>query len=499
MRAEEGGNAVDEGILAPADREANLTHMRCKQASGEKMRWTNPSVRLRAFPASWRKASDTTRGNMTKPYLRDLLGEAVELLKKQGQWVIAGVETNIAWPKQPQVVPFGGMDFILRPLTNEEAATVCLNTAKTGISPKDARDFILRFGSALSWTEGHSFEVFTWVGGSHAIRIGRRKGSVIQDFLNPNVLPNIPNDDAAAAMAFYREGISSDSNFYAFLSLYKVISFIHRDGRQRGAWIEQTLPNLKHEDVQNRVKELVADGINPSEYLRDSGRHAIAHAEKDVFVNPDRLVDHERIYRDLPIMRALARKAIEERFQLYPQASQDAPKETSIPGFERICGPELIKKLLSKEDLEETNVPFPDDITALVRRGNSIISFTGLLIDELQRWENGVGAKLVNQDSSLIIGVGIDFRHHTLVYEPQGNCGSELNKASRSSIELRRKLQEFNWLYYGNGHLELWDAKTDELLGKSEAYIPLNMFLDHGAIERSRTEMQKLFDAATED
>ena len=436
---------------------------------------------------------------MPKPYLRNLQDDAIELLKERGQWVIAGVETNIAWPKTAQVVPFGGADFILRPLTNEDAATVCVNAEKTGVTQKDARDLILRFGSALTWSEGHSFKVITWVGGSHAIRIGRRKGSVIREFLDPDLLSNIPSDDAATALAFYREGISSDSNFYAFLSLYKVVSFIHRDGKQRGAWIEQTLPNLREADVQNRVKELVANGISPSEYLRDSGRHAIAHAEKDVFVNPDRLVDHERIYRDLPIMRALARKAIEECFRLYPQVSQDAPKETSIAAFERIFGPELIERLLSKEDLEGTDIALPGDITALVRRGNHFISFTGLLIDELQRWENGLGAKLVNQDSSLVIGFCIDFRLHALVYEPQGNCASMLNKASRSSVELRRKLQEFNWLYYGNGHFELWDTKTDELLGKSEVYIPLNMYLDHAAIERSRVEIQQLFDTATED
>lgn len=172
---------------------------------------------------------------MTKYYLRDLQSDAAQLLKERGEWVIAGVETSIAWPKVPQVVPFGGVDFILRPLTDEDAATVSVNADRAKVTSKDARDLILRFGSALAWTEGHNFEVTTWMGASHAIRIGRRRGNVVREFMDPEMLPGIPDDDAATALAFYREGISSDNNFYAFLSLYKVLSFIHRDGKQRGA------------------------------------------------------------------------------------------------------------------------------------------------------------------------------------------------------------------------------------------------------------------------
>lgn len=436
---------------------------------------------------------------MTKHYLRDLQGDAAELLKERGQWVIAGIETGIAWPKAPQVVPFSGADIILRPLTDEDAATVCINAEKSGISPTEARDLIMRFGSALAWSEGHSFEVTTWMGASHAIRIGRRRGNVVRNFMDPELLPTIPNDDAATALAFYREGISGTNNFYAFLSLYKVLSYIHRDGKRRGAWIEKTLPTLSDEDAKNRIQELNNGGINASEYLRDDGRHAIAHAEKDVFVNPDKLVDHERIYRDLPIMRALARKAIEEQFQIYPYLSHNKPKESEVPGFERMLGPELIAQLMKKDDIEAFNIDVPDHVTALIRHGNRIIAFEDMTLSEMQRFENGCAFKVVNQDDTFFIAVGIDLKNQKLMYEPQGNCGVKLDKRSRTSIEITQKVQEFNWLYYGNGSLELWDADKDELLGVTEPYIPVNMMQDPEAMEKIRSEMQKLLDEATED
>lgn len=436
---------------------------------------------------------------MAKHYLRDLQADADQLLRERGQWVIAGVETGIAWPKVPQVVPFDGVDFILRPLTDEDAATVCINADKANVTPKDARDLILRFGSALTWSEGHSFEVTTWVGASHAIRIGRGRGNVIREFMEPEMLPTVLDDDAATALAFYREGVSSDNNFYAFLSHYKVLSFIHRDGKQRGTWVDNTLPTLTENDARNRIQELTNDGINPSKYLRDDGRHAIAHAETDVFVSPDKLVDHERIYRDLAVIRALARKAIEERFQIYPYLSRDKPKESDVPGFERFLGPELIAKLLSKDDIEAVNLHVPDNVTALIRHGNRIISFEEMVFDEMKRFEDGCAFKFVDKESTFFIAVGIDLRNHKLLYEPQGDCGVMLNKKSRSSIELYQKIQEFNWLYYGNGRLELWDADKDELLGVTVPYIPFNMMLDHDAMDKSRADIQKLLDEATED
>jgi hypothetical protein len=169
-------------------------------------------------------------------------------------------------------------------------------------------------------------------------------------------------------------------------------------------------------------------------------------------------------------MRALARRAIEERFQLFPRLSLNAPKKSDAPGFERIFGPELIEKLLSPEEPPAVELDLPDKITVLVRCRNKIVAFEGLTITGMTRWGNGIGVMFMDEASTLTIVVGIDFRNRKLVFEPQGNCGHELNPASRSSVELRRKLHEFIWLYQSNGHLELWNSDTDEFLGKTDAY-----------------------------
>lgn len=435
---------------------------------------------------------------MVKAYLRDLRNDALALLKEHGHWIIAGVDTNLPWPKQTQLVPYDGLDFILRPMTEEDAATVCLNAGRAGLNQAEARDRILRFGSALSWSEGGSFEVTIWLGASLPVRIGRRRGGVLQEFMDAEYLPDIPDEDAATALAFYREGLSSNSNFYAFLSLYKVIAFIYRDGKRRGEWFDKALPALTEPGAVTRITELVADHLNPSEYLRDSGRHAIAHAEQDVYVNPDKLMDHSRIYKDLPIMRALARMAIQERFDIFPRLSRSAPERSNILGFERLFGPELIERLLSKQKIEDGKLMLPDNITALVRFNHEIVSFAALIPDEISRWHDGVNLRLVNHEKTLWIGVGIDFRNHKLLYEPQGGAGVVLNKSSRASVTLYTTFQEFNWLYVGNGRMELWDPDTDELCGMTEAYLPINSFYNFKAIEKARANLQFMLHQASE-
>jgi hypothetical protein len=73
---------------------------------------------------------------MTKPYLRDLRSDAERLQKDVGDWVIAGVETTAPWPTKDQVVPYQGLDFILRASTQDRAPTVCLN-ARAHMGPDD--------------------------------------------------------------------------------------------------------------------------------------------------------------------------------------------------------------------------------------------------------------------------------------------------------------------------------------------------------------------------
>jgi hypothetical protein len=437
---------------------------------------------------------------MPKPYLRDLRAAAGELQSQVGNWVVAGVETTAPWPTVEQVVPYQGMDFILRPSTQDRAPTVCLDAQAHGMTSGQARDAILRFGSAMAWSGDWRFEVTMWVGGSHPFGIGRMVGNVVQDFFDVDELGAIPDEDTATALAFFREGITAHSPFYGFLNLYKVIAFIHRnngDGKVRGKWIADALPRLTEEKAVRRLSELQKDGDDAADYLWKEGRNAIAHSEKGTFVNPDRIGDQERIERDLPLMRALARLAIEEHFGVHHRLSKKAARPSKISGFRTLFGDDVIAKTLAGIDLSGLNIALPDSLTALVRHGNDIHAFRGLRIAGLKQVKGGIGMWMLNADETLQLTVLINLVDECLNMNPS-DIECLMNQKSRSSIEQALLAHHFSWKYLGNGSVEIWSEDDDTLLGKTEPYYPLNGWSNPDWHEKCVEELTALIDGATE-
>lgn len=437
---------------------------------------------------------------MPKAYLRDLRAAAGELQGKVGNWVVAGVETTAPWPTIEQVVPYQGMDFILRPSTQDRAPTVCLNAQAHGLTSGQARDAILRFGSAMAWSGEWRFEVTMWVGGTLPIGIGRMVGNVVQDFFDVDELGAIPDEDTATALAFFREGITTHSPFYGFLNLYKVIAFIHRnsDGKVRGQWIADALPRLTDARAMRRLAELQEGGGDAAAYLWNEGRNAIAHSEKGTFVNPDRIGDQERIERDLPVMHALARLGIEEHFGVFHRLSPKAIRPSPITGFTALFGEEVRDKVLANTPLNDTPLHVPESITLAVRLGSEAHAIEGMLVDTVDQLEGGLLMVLKTTDSTLRVGFAIDMQGDELQMEPD-DIKHNLNRSSRSGVALALRVHNLAWAYMRNGSVEFWDDATDSLLGKSAPYLPVNTILRPEWHDECLAALATLRANATED
>jgi hypothetical protein len=111
------------------------------------------------------------------------------------------------------------------------------------------------------------------------------------------------------ALALYRDGISSRSAYYQFLSLYKVLQ-IRLPGAPVAGWINEHVNDNVPSVI--RIRELRDQGIaDIAGYLYENWRNAIAHVEREPRVNPDDLQTRARINQDLRIVRDLARTMIE--------------------------------------------------------------------------------------------------------------------------------------------------------------------------------------------
>jgi hypothetical protein len=115
------------------------------------------------------------------------------------------------------------------------------------------------------------------------------------------------------AFAFYREGLASNSVYYSFLSFYKIVELLSGPGKKVCAWINSQSKNIRCEE--NHLNQIMAS-TNLGDYLWDLGRCAIVHVGLEggkKIVNPSDEKDFFRLSRDLPIIKELARIAIETK------------------------------------------------------------------------------------------------------------------------------------------------------------------------------------------
>ena len=230
------------------------------------------------------------------------------------QWLVVAVEASLAWPTEDTYIEYKGHSFLLRPGTDEWAATVCLRFGPTvsDISRKEAISLLRGFLSALSWTEGQYIRELMMSGGSHPSRIGK-PGRM--KFVNPNFradhLPEVEDRTRKLALALYREALSVNSIPYQFLGYFKIINILHERGQQQKNWIRSALPHLTNREARGRLSVLNEEQSDVADYLYESGRCAIAHAYSDPIVDPEDPDDLRRLQQDLPIVKALAEYLIE--------------------------------------------------------------------------------------------------------------------------------------------------------------------------------------------
>lgn len=172
----------------------------------------------------------------------------------------------------------------------------------------------LRFLSVLAFATGHPIATrFALITASHflpSVRQSRRLGATqYRDDFDPFIYGGDSNT-LDLPLALYREGVSSGSIYYSFLSFYKIVQLAFQErGANIRAWIEENIQRLGEDVVRLRKEEGIAEG-GLADHLWESCRCAIAHVSREPVVDPDDSSDWRRISMSVPIVRDLARLAI---------------------------------------------------------------------------------------------------------------------------------------------------------------------------------------------
>ena len=431
--------------------------------------------------------------------LVDPFDEAEKLTLQNGNWVVGAVETRIFWPKKKHTIHYADKDFILLPGEFHEHSqtpilpAIAISADVYGLSKEEARREIMKLASAIAWQEGSKLEIVGWMGGNLPRSMGIARNCGVTEYLDGEYLAAPENDSARAALAFYREGMSLDNPFYAFLSFFKAFSVAVPDGRERNKWMTDHRDSLNINDAKERLDELEAQGDEVGAYIYKQCRHAIAHADREPFVNPDDTDDHYRLTKDLPLMRNFARIAIEESFGIKSRMTIYREHLHELEGFREIIPDEIIDAFKQRKSAPEfTELEFPDEIMLVGKRGHESYPLSNMVALRCGWTDDGLLLDFRSSSGGTGVRVILDFLNEKLIFDPMNGIGMSSNRSDLQRTQEELAMLKFQRCVLSNGHLEIWDVQTEKRLGCSESYMPLNCMVNTEFFDEETEELEKI-------
>ncbi|MGO8448722.1 methylamine utilization protein MauJ [Rhizobium ruizarguesonis] len=410
-------------------------------------------------------------------------------LAVRGNWIAACVHSQMAWPIVTTEVPFRERTIFLIPWADAGAsAGIMYPAAAVCLQPNEDRDLgqllISHFLSSLAWVHGRSIEIEQWGGGNLPRSMGGFNGPyvVARDLIHPYV-PDPADAKARLALGFYREGLGLNNPAYACLSFFKILNIFKDKGPDQVAWIDDTIPKITDSRrARDRISFLQKSNQTPGKYLYASNRCAVAHAFGTT-ANPEDPADMRRMRQDLPVAQALAEYAIEHHFGV--KSSQTIWEEHlyELKGFTEIFGEGVVASIKAGGSPERNLWPPLPRLTVTLARSGGFAALTNLRSEIVAIADGCANVMCTSDDNLTAMMLRLNFAEERLQIDVKhglrsGDDGSE--GALRGLASVMRFTRDY---YVRNGILEVWNWDQRTLLGRCDAFIPMNINLD--ATERT--------------
>jgi hypothetical protein len=430
------------------------------------------------------------------PEIKDVfVGELAE----RGEWVVANVHTNGPWPVNAQKVLYRGEVIWILPLTTKHFPAIAVKLTR---SREQCELLLMRFLSNVAWVEDQGFLVEGIGGGSIPAPMGRDKefGFSICEEFDLSYFPEPTDEKALLALALMREGRGLNHPGYAFLSFYRVLEVALPNGRHRKNWVSDKIDLIDDHYAKQALNALRAKGITDiGGHLYESGRCAIAHASQEPIIDPDDPSHTRRLHSELPIVRALAQIAIEEQLGVETSRTVWEKHLYELAGFKKLLGADIVNHLTSGNQItDERTVEIPD-INVQIRRRDPYPPLSNLTIKEVAQGGSVLRLRFESNTGRITIWFDLDFAEERLKFDMFRGLVAR-DTGSADSADDIAEVQRFSAEYFGNGQLQLFNASTGELISRKDAYIPVNMRLDHEAVNadiahwKSLAEQRRQFD-----
>ena len=283
------------------------------------------------------------------------------------------------------------------------------------------------------------------------------------------------------ALALMREGRGLNHVGYAFLSFYKILETAFPRDDKRIAWIAGSIACLDGFGVKDALDRIRAQGITAPEdistHLFKSGRCAMAHGARKPIIDPDNPGDLRRLGSELPIVRALATKAIEEVFGVETRGTNFRKHLYELDGFKKILGPDIVQHMRDgTTPTEQVMLQIPD-ISARIRRKENYLPLEGLRCKSVGHTGKLLQMHFESLQGDIQFRFSLDFDAERIVFDLFSDIGVR-DTGTAESAERVHEVRRFWQDYFGNGQLHIVNTDTGDLIGRKDAFIPVNMYLD---------------------
>ncbi len=420
---------------------------------------------------------------MEPPYIRTGSTEEAEAYGKQsGEWTVASLQQSIGWTQKAITVDYAGRTFLLLPEDEQNLPAIATLGEHTV-----CRRAILEFASALAWSSGGSVAVENWTGGSQIYRTNKRPivGQVTAQFFHIDYLPHPADPTHRLALALFHEGstLIYVHVAYSFLSFYKIVNLVSGPhGPAQTGWINAHVPAMNDRRAKERLAELQKAGEDIGKYVYQSCRCAIAHAgdPRNAVIDPHNLDDERRLRSDLPLIITLAEIAIEE---MGIRTSQSVYREHryELSGFEQFFTPEFVQVLKTGGTPTTGDIRLPQRISLRMWGHAKYPPLEDMIPVFAEGGDGEIVIKCMLRENGYYAYVVLDFPNYRLKAEVKGEDGLK-DDGSAEFAETTLEIERFFWDWNGNGCLEVW-ADGTECIGRCEAFLPVNVIMDHKAYE----------------
>lgn len=397
-------------------------------------------------------------------------------LKVKGEWLCLNIDSRTAWPTKPQAFTFEGHQVWVMPVTTDNYPGLATN--KPADMDRDECFALLhRSLSVLAWLQDTGAVVAQMSGGNlpRMMRMRQPLGYAIRDDFDLSDLPEIGNASGKLALALMREGRGLNHPAYSFLSFFRALETAIPDGKGRGAWVTENIDRIDGHRAKNALDELKATVQGDiGKHLRESGRHAIAHAQADPIINPDDPRDARRLEAELPLIEALAVLAIEEHLGIQTRHKAWQEHLYELRGWKRVLPATVIEASLAAEPADiQANVNLPL-INFRLRRSEPFRLLEGMTPIHAGLSDQRVELVYRSADGLAELIFWLNFAEERLEFDLDRSFNL-YDDGSAAAARNGKERCRFIWDYFSNGEIQIWEAETGELISRVDAFIPVNM------------------------